>query len=440
MSELTRRDVLKTGTALAMAGGLLSFGRRASAQELVLEPEPGASLHVLRWESFVAGDSELWQSNTGNFAKATGVSVDVEYVPWQAVREKAATVADRGSGPDIVFGWYDDPHLFHDRLVPLTDVAVGLGAKYGDWYPVCKQYATGVLDEWIALPLGVAGSCVVYRASHVAAAGFEVFPTDTGGFLKLCQTLAENGTPPGFVLGRSIGDASVFAHWALWAFGGKLVDLQGWVVIDSAQTLAALEYARELYQTFVPGTTAWLDADNNEAFLAGRISLTGNGVSIYYAAKNATDPAMQAIADDIQHANFPVGPVGSPTELFLISQAMVFNHTPYPNAAKAYLQFMWEREQYERWQRASLGYVTQPLRAYEDNPVWSQDPRVAPYRDCTARMLWNGYAGPLGTGSAAAMLDYIVVDMVAQAASGAKSPREAMREAERLARRYYRLP
>ena len=150
-------------------------------------------------------------------------------------------------------------------------------------------------------------------------------------------------------------DAGVWTHWVLWAFGGKLVDLQGWIVIDSAQTLAALEYARELYQTFVPGTTSWLDPDNNEAFLAGRISLTANGVSIYHAAKNSDDPGLKAIAEDIRHANFPVGPVGTPTELFLISQAMVFNHTPHPNAAKAYLRFMWEweREQYEPWQKAS---------------------------------------------------------------------------------------
>jgi multiple sugar transport system substrate-binding protein len=72
--------------------------------------------------------------------------------------------------------------------------------------------------------------------------------------------------------------------------------------------------------------------------------------------------------------------------------------------------------------------------------VWTEDPKITPYRDCTARMLWDGYAGPLGAASAAAMSDNIVVNMVAQAASGAKSPREAMREAHRLARRYYRLP
>jgi multiple sugar transport system substrate-binding protein len=48
---------------------------------------------------------------------------------------------------------------------------------------------------------------------------------------------------------------------------------------------------------------------------------------------------------------------------------MVFNHTPYRSAAKAYLQYMWERDRYEPWQNASLGYVTQPLCAYEDNAV-----------------------------------------------------------------------
>ena len=156
MNEPTRRDILKTGAAFAVAGSLIP-NRRASAQGLVLAPEPGASLNVLRWESFVAGDSELWQANTEKFSKTTGIPVEVGYVPWQDVRNKAAEVADRGSGPDIVLGWYDDPHLFSDRLVPVSDVAAYLGAKYGDWYPVCKQYATGVLDEWIALPLGVAG-------------------------------------------------------------------------------------------------------------------------------------------------------------------------------------------------------------------------------------------------------------------------------------------
>ncbi len=134
----------------------------------------------------------------------------------------------------------------------------------------------------------------------------------------------------------------------------------------------------------------------------------------------------------------PIGPVGETTELHLLTQAMVFAHTPYPNAAMEYLRFMWERERYEPWQLAASGYVTQPLRGYEDNAVWGKDPAFEAYRGATARMLWNGYAGELGPASAATLADFIVVDMVADAASGELTPAEAAARAEERALVHYR--
>lgn len=435
MSGITRRHVLKAGAALAVSAALLP-AERASAQTLRFTPEPGAQLQVLRWQAFVPGDAAVWEANTRRFSELTGVPVTVTSLPWPDIRPRALQTADAGQGPDIIFGWYDDPHQYPDRLLPLSDLADYLAEKYGDWYDICKRYGTHQ-GQWIALPLGVLGTCVVYRASQVKAAGFERFPTDTDNFLLLCQALADNGTPPALVLGPSVGDAAVWSHWCLWAFGGKLVDLGGLTVIDSVQTRAALDYARKLYQTFPAGTTDWLDPDNNRAFLDGKISLTFNGVSIYDAARN--DPARHELAEDIRHANLPLGPVDTPTELFQPTQAMVYNHTRYPNAAKEYLRFMWEREQYEPWQTAARGYVTQPLTAYANNSVWRQDPALLPYRDCTARMLWNGYAGPLGAASARALADQIVVTLFAQVASGALTPDQALRQAEQQAARYYRV-
>jgi multiple sugar transport system substrate-binding protein len=145
------------------------------------------------------------------------------------------------------------------------------------------------------------------------------------------------------------------------------------------------------------------------------------------------------LAEDIEHANYPIGPVGRPTELHLYSQAMAFKYTKYPNAAKAYLQFMWEKEQYEPWQTAAIGYVTQPLKAYEQNAVWSTDPKNLPYRDVVKNMLWHGYSGKLGYSSAAAMNDYTVQNMVSSAASGAQTPQGAMAEAEKRLNRFYKL-
>jgi len=189
----------------------------------------------------------------------------------------------------------------------------------------------------------------------------------------------------------------------------------------------------------VPGTLSWLDPNNNKAFLSSEISLTNNGISIYYAAKNSPDPKLKALAADMQHANFPIGPAGHPTESALFFTSVIFKYCKYPNAAKEYLRFMMEKEQYEPWQQAAIGYVTQPLRAYESNPIWTVDPKHTPYRDAMKVMQPNGYAGEMGYASAASMADFIVVNMIAEAASGSKTPKEAAERAEKRAQRYYKV-
>ena len=154
------------------------------------------------------------------------------------------------------------------------------------------------------MPLGAAGAMIVYRESMVKAAGFDTFPKDTDGFLKLMKALHAKGTPGGMALGNATGDG-LWCNWLIWAFGGKLVDQNNKVVIDSPETLKALEYGKELYATFIPGTLSWLDPNNNKAFLDGQISLTNNGISIYYATKNSTDPKVKELQSDIQHASVP---------------------------------------------------------------------------------------------------------------------------------------
>jgi multiple sugar transport system substrate-binding protein len=134
-----------------------------------------------------------------------------------------------------------------------------------------------------------------------------------------------------------------------------------------------------------------------------------------------------------------MGPSGQGTELHQITQGMVFKHTKYPKAAKEYLRFMMEKEQYEPWQTASLGYVMQSLKAYEKSPIWTQEPKAAAFKHGLGRMRHHGYAGQLGYASAGVIADFIVVDMVAEAASGARTPKEAAERATLRAARYYKV-
>ena len=441
MSRFSRRDFLKVaGTAAGSAVGAGSALRTADAwaQAKSWTPEKGAKLRVLRWKRFVAGDEELWMANTKKFTEKTGVEVRVDNEGWEDVRPKAAVAANIGSGPDLILGWFDDPHQYPDKLVDVSDVANYLGGKYGGWYDVCRRYGTRS-GKWIALPFGVIGNAIVYRDSHVKAAGFDGIPKDTPGFLKLCQAMKAKGTPSGFALGKAVGDGNNWAHWLLWSHCGKLVDDKGNVVVNSPETIASLEYAKQLYETFVPGTLSWQDPSNNKAFLDGQISLTANGISVYYAAKNSPDEKLKAMVADIQHARFPIGPVGKPTELMQVTQMMLFKYSKFPNAAKAYIAFMLEADQYNPWMKASIGYTGQPLKAYASNPVWTEDPKATPFRDAAATMLDHGYSGPLGYASAACLADYIVLDMIAEAASGSQTPKAAAERAQTRAERYYKV-
>ena len=439
MTQSPRRDFLKT-TAGATAGAAIVGAPAVHAQATWSnQPEKGAKLRVLRWKRFVQGDEDVYLANVRKFTEKTGIEVRVDHESWEDVRPKAAVAANVGSGPDIILGTNDDANLYPEKLVDVTDLATYLGRKYGGWYPVCEQYLRPDGKKWIAIPLGAAGGAMVYRDSQIKAAGFQSFPKDTDGFLRLMKALKDKGTPGGFALGNATGDANGFCHWLIWAFGGKLANEKNEVVLNSPETIRALEYAKELYGTFVPGTLSWLDPNNNKAFLDGQVSVTNNGISVYYAAKNSSDPKVKELAADIQHANMPIGPVGVPTEFHLFFNQMIFRHTKYPKAAKEFLRFMMEEEQFGSWMKASIGYVAQPLVAYEKNPIWTEDPKHTPYRDVMKQMRPAGYSGKLGYASAGATAEFIIVNMVAEAASGKSTAKEAAERAQKRAERYYKV-
>ena len=441
MSDTKRRDFLKA-TAGVAAGGVLGAGSAlwtpdAMAQTYKVTPEKGAKLRVLRWKRFVQGDEDQFLVNTKRFTERTGVEVRIDAENWEEVRPKAAVAANVGAGPDIIIGTDGDAHQYPDRLVDVTELAEYLGNKYGGWFDVCRDFGMHN-GRWISIPTGAGGGAFVHRKSMLAAAGFGEFPKDFPGFLKMCKALKARGTPPGLALGHATGDANGWVHWILWSFGGRLADRNMSVAINSKETLAALEYAKELYETFAPGTLSWLDSSNNKAFLAGEISLTINGISIYYAAKNSTDPKMQAMLPDIAHAYYPVGPNGETALGGIMFPAIVFKYSKYPSAAKEYLRFMMEKEQYEPWQAASLGYIGHPLRVYDSSPIWTADPQHIYFRDVVKFLRPYGYAGKLGRESAAALADFIVVDMFAEACTGQETPKAAAQRAEKRAMRHYR--
>jgi multiple sugar transport system substrate-binding protein len=147
---------------------------------------------------------------------------------------------------------------------------------------------------------------------------------------------------------------------------------------------------------------------------------------------------MTEIAEDMDHALWPTGPVGFPTEFHIAYPMMAFQYTKYPNACKAFIEYMMSPEAHGPWLTGAVGYLTQSLNAYESLPVWTDDPKRTVFRDAAKRTLTAGYKGSVGDKAAAALAEFIVLDMFAEYATGASSLEDAMGQAERKAQRIYR--
>ncbi len=433
--SITRR--LLGGLGAGIAAGQAQTIAAGSATLPNLPIENGATLRVLRPARFVEPDETIFRANTAKFQAATGIETRVDFVGWEDIRQQTAVASNTGTGPDVVVGWGEDPHVYADKVVELSDLAEYLGKRYGGWTFLAEKYGKKQgTNNWLAIPFGGSSGPICYRKSAVKEAGFDGIPNDHATYLKLLQGLKKINKPAGFALGNAVGDGNGFANWLVWSHGGYLVDEAGKVAINSKETIEALKYLKDLYPNFVPGTMSWGDPSNNRAYAANECWLTSNGVSLYYALKK--DPATQAIAEDTEHAPLPSGVVGKPPQSSLILNGMVFKHSKFPNAAKAYIQFMMEAEQYDPWLTGCLGYWSHTLRAYNESAVWKSDPKLALFKVATENQFWSGYKGPITHSSGAVAAEYIMVQMCASVASGQATPEEAAKEAERRTKRYYR--
>jgi multiple sugar transport system substrate-binding protein len=328
------------------------------------------------------------------------------------------------------------PHLFPDKCLDVTDVAEYLGKKYGGWAPSAIAYGKGARGRWINIPLSFAGSLMNYRISSLNKAGFSKFPTTTAEFLDYARAMKANNTPGGFALGHATNDANLWVYWCLWAHGGNLVDKNDKVIVNSPETEKTLIFAKQLYETMVPGVLSWNDASNNKAFLAGEIHWTDNTDSIYVAAKD--DPSKKDIAADMDHAYMPIGPVGTPTELHIANVFLAMAYTKYPQACKALMAFMMEADQYNKWLQAAQGNMSHTLNFYDANPVWMADAKLSVFRDAAKRTLTVGGLGSVGEKAASAITEFVLVEMFASYCIGREDAKGAIRTAERRLQRIYR--
>ena len=132
-----RHGAGRPGPAMARTGRHPAHrGRRAAAPRR----KPAPRCAIIRPARFVEPDEVVFRANAQRFQDRFNIPVRVDFVGWEDIRPQTAVVANTGTGPDIVIGWSDDPHIYADKVVELNDVADYLGKRYGGWGSLAEKY------------------------------------------------------------------------------------------------------------------------------------------------------------------------------------------------------------------------------------------------------------------------------------------------------------
>jgi multiple sugar transport system substrate-binding protein len=235
----------------------------------------------------------------------------------------------------------------------------------------------------------------------------------------------------------------------LWCHGGSIQDKDGNVVLNSPETLRALEYTKKLYSVgMTPAVLSWNAASNNQAFNAQETAYILNSISAYRTAQDNKLPVLE-------HYFFTPALKG-PTGIQLASEHamsgyVVWKFSKNQDAAKEFLVSLVDASR-DAMRASKLynfpsfyGAVAEPdtpmHQKQEAGAAWvaaqcNEDPFGSTPPNKLAVLAqslpWStnlGYPGYANPAEGEIFDTYVITDMFAKAATGALSPKDAMLEA-----------
>src|SRR5437868_7462742 len=169
MTTVTRRHVLKSGTALVGGmAGILATGRAPALAQ-------GTTVHWLRWTDFVPASDQLLKGKfTEDCKKATGITLKFETVNANDLQSRITSGIQSGAGADIIMGFSNWPQLYAESVADAGDVAEEIGKAQGGYYDVAKQVAMAG-NKWIGVPWTCGGGLISWRPSWFKEVGYDKF-------------------------------------------------------------------------------------------------------------------------------------------------------------------------------------------------------------------------------------------------------------------------
>src|SRR2546427_7245109 len=292
--QTRRQFMIQGGKLVAMgvagaAAGPTVFTRGAGAADRTLK--------ILQWSHFVPSYDKWFDPFAKEWGAKRGIEVTVDHVGFADVVPRATAEVAAQSGHDIHM-FIGLASAFEEHVIDLKDVVGTLEKKYGKQVELAhrstynpftkKQFA--VSDMWVPDPgnyhkeiwtkIGIPNGPVTYDDLVKAAP-------------EIKKVAPQMQIPIGVGLSQDI-DSNMAVRNMLWCHGGSIQDKDGNVVLNSPETLRALEYTKKLYSVgMTQAVLSWNAASNNQAFNAQETAYILNSISAYRTAQDNKLPVLE---------------------------------------------------------------------------------------------------------------------------------------------------
>ena len=279
--DLTRRELLRR----AALGGIVLVYRATGAKTAVAgvpkfrHKELAGTLRIMQWSHFVPAYDKWFDTvYVKRWGQANDTDVHVDHVNLAELPSRAAAEVASQSGHDL-FQFLSPPAAYEDRVIALNDVVRQVERKVGKigpvgrkstYNPLTKKYF-GFADNYVPDP-------VHYRKDLWGQVGIK--PTSWENVRRAAPKLKAMGNPIGIGMSNEL-DSNMALIALLQCFGAYIQNRDHRVTIRSKGTRDALNFMRDLYRRGMTSEVfAWTASSNNDAFLAGRLSMAMNAISI----------------------------------------------------------------------------------------------------------------------------------------------------------------
>jgi multiple sugar transport system substrate-binding protein len=334
---LTRRDLVKRGAAGAFAVSMFGgIAERASSFPGVLKHrhrQLKGSLSIMQWAHFVPAYDQ-WLDNTyvKQWGEKNDIEVKIDHINNALLPATAASEVAAQKGHDL-FQFLFPPSALEKQTIPLNDVVQELTRKLGKmtdvaykstYNPKTKRYY-GVADNYVPDPIH-------YRKSMWFNVG--IAPSTWDNVRRAAPKLKAAGHPVGLGMSNEL-DSNMMLMSLLYCYGASLQTVDGRPNINTKGTIDALRVMAEIYKNGMSDEVfAWTAASNNQAFLAGRLSMAVNAISI---ARSAETSGNTALSDDTWLRPIPRGPIRALGNEHVMGVFFVWKFAQNQDAAKKYI-------------------------------------------------------------------------------------------------------